>query len=50
MTTAECQELGSCRPLELGEENSKFEPKKLGKIQIQQYGQTKGCDRGFLAC
>ena len=35
MTTAEC-------PLEEGEDNSKFESKKLRKIQIHhQYGQTK---------
>ena len=30
-------------PLEVGEDNSKFKPKKLRKIhQIHQYGQTKG--------
>ena len=34
-------------PLEVGEDNSKSEPKKLGKIQIDQYGQTKSCYRGF---
>ena len=34
-------------PLEVGEDNSKFEPQKLRKIQIHQYGQTKGCYRGF---
>ena len=34
-------------PLEVGEDNSKLEPKKLRKIQIHQYGQTKGCYRGF---
>ena len=39
MTTAECRE-----------DNSKFEPKKLRKIQIHQYGQTKGCYMGFQAC
>ena len=27
--------------LELGEDNSIFEPKKLRKIQIHSYGQTK---------
>ena len=40
MTTAEF-------PLEVGEGNSKFKHKKLRKIQIDQYGQTKGCYRGF---
>ena len=30
-------------PLEVGEDNSKYEPKKLRKSQIHQYGQTKGC-------
>ena len=34
-------------PLEVGEDNSKFEPKTLRKIQIHQYGQTKGSYRGF---
>ena len=37
-------------PLEVGEDNSKFEPKKLRKVEIHQYGQTKGCYRGFQAC
>ena len=27
--------------LEVGEDNSKFEPEILGKIQINQHGQTK---------
>ena len=40
MTTAEF-------PLEVGEVNSKFKHKKLRKIQIDQYSQTKGCYRGF---
>ena len=30
-------------PLEVGQDNSKFEPKKLRKIQIHQYDQIKGC-------
>ena len=47
MTTAECLELGSCPPLEVVEDNSKIEPQKFRKIQIDQYGQTKGCYRGF---
>ena len=34
-------------PLEVGEDSSKFEPKKLRKNQVHQYGQTKGCYRGF---
>ena len=34
-------------PLEVGEDNSNIEPKKLRKIQIHQYGQRKGCYRGF---
>ena len=34
-------------PLQVGEDNSKLETKKLRKIQIYQYGQTKGCFRGF---
>ena len=33
--------------LEVGGDNSKFEPKKLRKIQIHQYEQTKGCYNGF---
>ena len=44
MTTAECRQLS---PLEVQEGNSKSEPKKLREIQIDQYGQTKGCYRGF---
>ena len=40
MTTAEF-------PLEVGEDNWKFKHKKLRKIQIDQYGQTKACYRGF---
>ena len=47
MTTAECLELSSCPPLEGVEDNSKIEPQKFRKIQIDQYGQTKGCYRGF---
>ena len=31
----------------LGEDNSNLEPKKLRKIQIHQYDQTKGRYRGF---
>ena len=42
MTTAECLELGSCPPLEVMEDNSKIEPQTFRKIQIDQYGQTKG--------
>ena len=38
---------GQLSPLEIGEDNSKFEPKKLRKIQVHQYGQTKGCSMGF---
>ena len=34
-------------PLEVGEDNSYLEPKKLRKIQIHQYGQTKGW---YMAC
>ena len=43
-----CRVLGTRQlsPLEVGEDNSKLEPKKLRKIQIYQYGQTKGCYRG----
>ena len=33
--------------LEAGEDNLKLEQKKLRKIQIHQYGQTKGCYKGF---
>ena len=33
--------------LEVGEDNSNFEPKKIRKIQIHPYGQTKGCYKGF---
>ena len=31
--------------LEVGEDNSKFEPKKLRKIQIHKYGQKTGAFR-----
>ena len=34
-------------PLEEGEDNSQFEPKKLRKIQIHQDSQTRGGYRGF---
>ena len=34
-------------PLEVGEDNLKFEPEKLRKIQVHQYRQTKGCYGGF---
>ena len=34
-------------PLEVGEDNSKLEPRNLRKNQIHQYGQTKGCYRGL---
>ena len=34
-------------PLEVGEGNSKFKYKKIRKIQIDQYGQIKGCYRVF---
>ena len=34
-------------PLEVGEDDSKLEPKKLTKIQIHQYGRTKDCYGGF---
>ena len=37
-------------PLEVGEDNSNLEPKKLRKIQTHQYSQTIGCYRGFQAC
>ena len=37
MTTAKCQ-----KPLKVGEDNSKFEPKRLRKIQVYQYGRTRG--------
>ena len=36
-------------PLEVGKDNSKLEPKKLRKMQIHQYSQTKGCYRGLCA-
>ena len=35
-------------PLDLGEDISNLEPKKLKKIQIHQYGQTKGCYIGVF--
>ena len=34
-------------PVEVGEDNSKFEPRKLRKNQIHQYGKAKGCYRGL---
>ena len=37
-------------PHEVGEDNSKFEQKKLRKVQIHQYGQTEGWYRTFQAC
>ena len=48
MTTAECRK-PAVVTIEAGEDNSKFEPKKLRKVQIHQYGQTKDCYRGFQA-
>ena len=38
------QKLGTRQlpPLEVGEDNSNLGPKKLRKIQIHQYGETKG--------
>ena len=37
-------------PFEVGEDNSKFESEKQKILQIRQYGQTKGCYRGFQVC
>ena len=34
-------------PLDVGEDNSNLETKKLRKNQVHQYGQTKGCYKGF---
>ena len=44
-----CRVLGTrwLSPIEVGEDNSKFESKELRKTQIHQYGQTKGCYRGL---
>ena len=46
-----CRMMGTWQlsPLEVGEDNLTFEPKKFRKIQIHQYGQTMGCDRGLLS-
>ena len=33
--------------LKVGEDNKKFEPTKLKRIQNHQYCQTKDCFRGF---
>ena len=41
MTTADCQEPLQLSSLEVGEDNSKFEPEILRKIQIHQHGQTE---------